>query len=149
MTRESHSNKRNGAYYTPEGVAALLVRAAVRSPGDRLLDPACGDGRFLAHHPNSTGVERDGSAARAARQRVPAANVYNDGFFSWARRAHQSGERFDCVAGTTNAKRPPTRSRLAAPTRNGAQEAAKPENATPSSSHSASAARRVAPLNVW
>ena len=99
MTRDSHSNKRNGAYYTPEGVAALLVRAAVRSPGDRLLDPACGDGRFLAHHPNSTGVERDGSAARAARQRVPAANVYNDDFFAWARRAHQSGERFDCVVG--------------------------------------------------
>ena len=99
MTQDSHSNKRNGAYYTPEGVAALLVRAAVRSPCDRLLDPACGDGRFLAHHANSTGVERDGCAASVARQRAPEANIHNDDFFAWARRAHQRGERFDCVVG--------------------------------------------------
>ena len=96
---DSHSNKRNGAYYTPEGVAGLLVRTAVRSPCDRLLDPACGDGRFLAYHPNSIGVERDGCAALLARQRAPDASVHNDDFFVWARRAHQAGERFDCVVG--------------------------------------------------
>ena len=99
MTQDSHSNKRNGAYYTPEGVAALLVRAAVRSSGDRLLDPACGDGRFLAHHANSTGIERDECTASVARQQVPAADVHNDEFFAWAQRAHQAGERFDCVVG--------------------------------------------------
>ena len=99
MTQDSHSNKRNGAYYTPEDVAALLVRAAVRSPCDRLLDPACGDGRFLAHHVNSTGVERDGCTASVARQRAPEANIHNDDFFAWARRAHRRSERFDCVVG--------------------------------------------------
>lgn len=96
---DSHSNKRNGAYYTPEAVAALLVRTAARSPCDRLLDPACGDGRFLALHPNSIGVERDGCAVRVARQRAPDASVHNADFFVWARRAHQAGERFDCVVG--------------------------------------------------
>ena len=54
--RESSANKRNGTYYTPEGVAAMLVRAAVHAPGDRLLDPACGDGRFLARHGNGVGA---------------------------------------------------------------------------------------------
>ena len=96
---DSESNKRNGAYYTPEAVTALLVRAAVRSPRDRLLDPACGDGRFLAHHPNSIGVERVGCAALLARQRVPDASVHNDDFFVWARKTRQTGERFDCVVG--------------------------------------------------
>ena len=97
--RESSANKRNGAYYTPEGVAAMLVRAAVHAPGDRLLDPACGDGRFLARHGNSVGVERDGHAAAVAGQQAPQANVHNEDFFVWARQAQRAGERFDCVVG--------------------------------------------------
>ena len=93
------SRKRNGAYYTPEAVAALLVRSAVRAPSDRLLDPACGDGRFLAHHANSEGVERDGQAASTACQRAPAARIHNEEFFAWAQRAARAGEQFDCVVG--------------------------------------------------
>ena len=64
-----------------------------------LLDPSCGDGRFLAAHGNSVGVERDASAASAARQRMPQAHVANAEFFAWAERAQRRGERFDCVAG--------------------------------------------------
>ena len=93
------SRKRDGAYYTPEGLAAMLVRAAVRAPADKLLDPACGDGRFLVHHPASVGVERDPLAAGAARQRAPAASVHTEEFFAWAQRARRGGERFDCVVG--------------------------------------------------
>ena len=52
------SQKANGAYYTPESVVAKLVRWAVRRDSDRLLDPACGDGRFVAAHRNSFGVEQ-------------------------------------------------------------------------------------------
>ena len=93
------AQKQNGAYYTPESVAAMLVRWAVRSPDDVLLDPSCGDGRFLAQHGNSVGVERDAGAANAARQRVPLARVANEEFFAWAERTRRGGERFDCVAG--------------------------------------------------
>ena len=96
---EAAPRKRNGAYYTPESVAAMLVRWAVRSPDDALLDPSCGDGRFLAQHGNSIGVERDTLAANAARQRAPLAHVANEEFFAWAERMRRGGERFDCAAG--------------------------------------------------
>ena len=88
--------KENGAYYTPDAVAAALVQWAVRSGSDTLLDPSCGDGRFIARHPNSVGVERDGAAAEAARERAPGALVHQADFFTWAER---TTHRFDCAAG--------------------------------------------------
>ena len=88
--------KENGAFYTPDAVAAALVRWAVRRDSDTLLDPSCGDGRFIAHHPNSVGVERDGAAAEVARQRAPGALVHQADFFTWA---GQTTHRFDCAAG--------------------------------------------------
>ncbi len=36
-----------GQFYTPPPIAELIVRWAVRSPTDRVLDPACGSGTFL------------------------------------------------------------------------------------------------------
>jgi len=36
-----------GAYYTPAVLAEPLCRWAVREPGDRILDPSCGEGSFL------------------------------------------------------------------------------------------------------
>ena len=88
--------KRKGAYYTPERVADALVRYAVRAPTDRLLDPACGDGRFISFHANSVGVERDCAAATMARERAPRAEVHCRDFFDWA---ENTGERFDCAVG--------------------------------------------------
>lgn len=88
--------KENGAYYTPGAVAAALVRWAVRKGTDTLLDPSCGDGRFIARHANSVGVERDGPAAEVARQRAPCARVHQGDFFTWA---EQAKRRFDCAAG--------------------------------------------------
>ncbi|MDE0440729.1 MAG: class I SAM-dependent methyltransferase [Gammaproteobacteria bacterium] len=88
--------KESGAYYTPDPVAAALVQWAARMATDRLLDPSCGDGRFIACHPNSTGVERDQDAACAAKGRAPSAVVHPGDFFEWA---EQSTERFDCAAG--------------------------------------------------
>jgi adenine-specific DNA-methyltransferase len=72
------------------------VQWAVRGPGERLLDPACGDGRFLVRHRNSVGVEQDQEAARAAMARAPWALVHEGDFFAWARATE---ERFDCAAG--------------------------------------------------
>ena len=97
--RELVPQKRDGAYYTPEWLAAMLVSRAARSSSDALLDPSCGDGRFLAQHGDSVGVERDARAANAARERAPQARVVNEEFFAWANRARRSGQRFHCVVG--------------------------------------------------
>ncbi len=76
-----------GQHYTPHEVARLLAALAVRSTGDVVLDPSCGDGRLLAealklkrqlsNQHRSTGsiisdqvfgVERAASAVKAARR---------------------------------------------------------------------------------
>jgi hypothetical protein len=76
--------KQLGAYYTPDAVARSLVRWAVAAHTDRLLDPACGDGRFLAAHTNSVGVEGDPAAAAALQKRSPQSLIHAGDFFSWA-----------------------------------------------------------------
>ena len=90
------SRKTLGSFYTPRNVAETLVRWVVRSPTDRLLDPACGDGRFLAAHQNSVGVDRDISAVIAVTRAIPSTTVHAAEFFEWA---DNTNARFDCVAG--------------------------------------------------
>ncbi|HEY7550378.1 MAG TPA: N-6 DNA methylase, partial [Hyphomicrobiaceae bacterium] len=52
-----------GEYYTPDWLAAKIVRAAVDKPLDqRVLDPACGSGTFLFH-----AIRRHLQAAREAK----------------------------------------------------------------------------------
>lgn len=92
----SATRKSLGSFYTPPEVADRLVRWVVRSSSDRLLDPACGDGRFLAAHSHAVGVDRDGSAVAAATGRVPHATVHAVDFFDWA---DTTEDRFDCVTG--------------------------------------------------
>ncbi len=93
---ENRARKQNGAYYTPERVAAALVRWVVRRPTDRLIDPSCGDGRFLTLHQNSTGVEQDRDALPKAISAAPWATIHEADFFAWA---GETAERFDCAAG--------------------------------------------------
>jgi hypothetical protein len=95
-TKAATLQKRLGAYYTPPEVAETLVRWVVREPGDRLLDPACGDGRFLAAHWNSVGVECDVAGVVAATRRTRASMIHVSEFFSWAQECR---ERFECAAG--------------------------------------------------
>lgn len=90
------TQKENGAYYTPAPVASTLVNWALRGVEDQMLDPACGDGGVIAHHPASVGVERCEQTAVAARQRAPAAQVVCADFFAWAA---TTPSRFDCAAG--------------------------------------------------
>ncbi len=90
------SQKEAGAYYTPRVVADSLLHWALRSDDDRLLDPACGDGGFIASHRNSVGIEQDARAAQLAIQRAPGALVHEGDFFSWAQ---NTLERFECAAG--------------------------------------------------
>jgi len=88
--------KESGAYYTPPDVVDTLIRWATRNSSDRLLDPSAGDGRFLARHPNSVGVEHDACAAAVAMARAPTSTVHIGDFFEYARHAP---EKFDCAAG--------------------------------------------------
>jgi adenine-specific DNA-methyltransferase len=89
-------SKKRGAYYTPEAVARALVAWAAPSQSDRLIDPACGDGIFIAAHTNSVGVEQFSPAAAVARQKAPGAIVHEADFFAWAAETH---ERFDAAVG--------------------------------------------------
>ncbi len=90
------SKKTLGQYFTPPDVAATLTKWVARGSSDRLLDPSCGDGAFLVHHPNAVGVEFSESVANLAKRRVPGASVYQSDFFEWA---SSSIERFDAVLG--------------------------------------------------
>lgn len=90
------SQKQAGAYYTPDAIVEALVSWAVRSDAERLLDPSCGDGRFIAAHRNAVGIEQDAAAARAAINRAPWALVHEGDFFQWA---EATSERFECAAG--------------------------------------------------
>jgi adenine-specific DNA methylase len=90
------SQKQAGAYYTPDSVVTTLLQWAVRDGDDRLIDPACGDGRFIAGHRNTVGIEQDVRAARLASTRAPWAHVHEGDFFAWAATAT---ERFECAAG--------------------------------------------------
>ena len=91
-----HDAKTLGAYFTPEAVADALVRWAVRDPGDLLLDPSSGDGRFVARHPNSVGIERDPTSVAEASARAPDAAIVQSDFFTWA---FADRRRFDCAVG--------------------------------------------------
>jgi hypothetical protein len=61
-----------------------------------MLDPACGDGRFIAQHANSVGIEQDPAAALQAADRAANALVHHADFFDWAA---TTTERFDCAVG--------------------------------------------------
>ena len=90
------SRKHAGAYYTPDPVVSSLVAWAVRQEKDRLFDPACGDGRFIAAHRNAVGIEQDADATRTAMARAPWSLVHEGDFFAWA---SETTERFDCAVG--------------------------------------------------
>lgn len=90
------SQKHSGAYFTPDPVVTSLVHWAVRDPADRMLDPSCGDGSFLAAHKNSVGIEQDARSAAAAIERAPWALVHEGDFFTWA---SETAERFESAAG--------------------------------------------------
>lgn len=83
-----------GAFYTPLSIVGFLADWAIRSPNDRILEPAAGDGNFVRgaasrleslgrHHPvrQLFAVELLESEALAITSSVPAAEVHNRSFF--------------------------------------------------------------------
>lgn len=91
-----NKQKLSGAYFTPSALAEALACWAIRREDDRLLDPSCGDGRFIAAHTNSVGIEQDPQSATTAIRRAPWALVHEGDFFQWA---EATSERFECCAG--------------------------------------------------
>src|SRR5258706_14884194 len=89
--------KRTGAYFTPSDAVRALVGWAVKSPQDRMLDPSCGDGRFIASHRRSVGVEQEHGCSAVAHERAPWALIHEGDFFSCATKTK---ERFECAAGS-------------------------------------------------
>jgi hypothetical protein len=102
-----------GQWFTPPAVADLALslalpdRARARPDTLRLVDPACGDGAFLARARLRgigtgaggavCGVELDPAAAGAARARVPGAQVHEGDLFALDPGA--LGGLFDVVVG--------------------------------------------------
>ena len=88
--------KRLGAYYTPSRVVRSLVSWASDGIGDGgILDPSCGDGRFLEGIRNAVGVDVDPEAITLAASCTQADLVTAD-FFAWAR---DTDRRFAAVVG--------------------------------------------------
>jgi adenine-specific DNA-methyltransferase len=88
--------KRLGQVFTPDEVARALVQWVIRRKADHLLDPSCGDGRFLVYHAASTGIELDPRNAALAQERAPGASIYLAEFFTWA---STTSCRFEAAAG--------------------------------------------------
>lgn len=85
-----------GQFYSPELVASTLVRWLRPRNNERLLDPSCGDGRFISQHTNSTGIDTSDESCSEAKVRAPWAKVLHANFFEWAA---DTTERFECIAG--------------------------------------------------
>jgi len=124
------ARKQLGAWYTPPDLVSTVVDHVVTpefvrarsSPGRslRVLDPACGDGRFLAaveqraqaagFECELVGVDLDPAAAAAAGARCPDAHIVHADAL-----AHDfAGRRFDLVIGN-----PPFLSQMASATTRG------------------------------
>lgn len=104
---ETAADRRLGVFYTPDRLASALTRWALQDGATRVLDPSCGDGRFvlaaaslLAGADGSVvGVDVDRDAVEALRaQRVPGVELHVGSFFdeSFLRRG---GRPFGAVVG--------------------------------------------------
>lgn len=94
MTTVVGESKARGAFYTPRPLADFLTRWAVRSPRDRILEPACGDGAFMDAAVRRYrelgrrslagllyGVEVEAEEAAKAQEVAPSASIVTRDFF--------------------------------------------------------------------
>ncbi|MFN2138812.1 MAG: class I SAM-dependent DNA methyltransferase [Candidatus Promineifilaceae bacterium] len=88
-----------GQFETPLDVADILNGLGVRRPGDRVLDPGCGEGsvlertatwlQWLGSTPSDgsqgdlVGIEANAQAAELARKRVPQATILDGSFLTF------------------------------------------------------------------
>ena len=94
--RQSPSRKDLGSYYTPADVVRTLVSWAMEGClSGGVLDPSCGDGRFLRGLKDAVGVDVDPAASAVASERVEARIVTAD-FLAWA---SETNHRFAATVG--------------------------------------------------
>lgn len=129
----SAERKARGAWYTPPELVDVILDAALvpewiaaRGGAWRVLDPACGDGRFLERadeklrelgvtHVELVGVDIDAGAVAAARRRCPSATIiHGDALGEVFAASEPDVAPFDLVVGN-----PPFLSQLAASTARG------------------------------
>lgn len=97
-------NKLRGGYYTPSVIADFIVKWAIRTPCDFVLEPSCGDGSFLSAIKKSelqcnsvTGVELD--AIEANKAATYGFEIINEDFFTYYRDKIERGRSFDAIIG--------------------------------------------------
>jgi adenine-specific DNA methylase len=86
--------KARGAFYTPAELTEFLAAWAVRRSHDRVLEPSCGDGAFVAAlaarfsalgvqslSTQLIGIEREAEEARKSRSLAPTADIRSLDFF--------------------------------------------------------------------
>ncbi|MBK8988080.1 MAG: SAM-dependent DNA methyltransferase [Chloroflexi bacterium] len=103
-----------GQYETPTDVADLLLGFCLRRPSDRLLDPSCGQGAFLARAarllgwladgPDAPpdvlwGVELDPDTAARAQAALPQAHILSRSFFTLQPGTNDLPPAFDVIIG--------------------------------------------------
>ena len=102
-------NKLRGGYYTPERIADFIVLWALRDPSDKVLEPSCGDGSFLASirkrrsgfpyasDENVIGVELD--TVEAAKAKAHGYTIINGDFFTYYRDFIEGKLSYDVIVG--------------------------------------------------
>lgn len=115
----SSYQKLRGGYYTPSLIAEFLARWAIRTPGDRILEPSCGDGIILeaasralvecdanqAAMGSILGIEVDAQEAASAADRMsggdlaPPCQIKQGDFFEYCITHLLNRETFDAVIG--------------------------------------------------
>ena len=105
LITEATSEKLRGGFYTPETIAAFILRWGINGSTDfDILEPSCGDGVFLEQlqkhqlkYKSITAVELDETEAAKAEQ-IPLINkhIINDDFHTYCNNTLQ---RFDLIIG--------------------------------------------------
>ncbi len=68
-----HERKARGAFFTPAEVARFIAAWAIRTPGDRVLEPSCGEAAFLTEavgRLRALGLPEDGWARALQGQEI-------------------------------------------------------------------------------
>lgn len=102
-------DKLRGGYYTPADISNFIVKWAVRSAEDCILEPSCGDGSFMAaikkhsmknaydNAGNVFGVELE--AVEAQKAAKYGYNIINDDFFTYYEKNIENRQTFDVIIG--------------------------------------------------
>jgi adenine-specific DNA-methyltransferase len=90
--------KARGGFYTPAAVTDFMAAWCIREPGDRALEPSCGDGAFIAASAERYaalgvidladrlyGVELEDGEAAKSRLLAPTAKIVTSSFFDVAK----------------------------------------------------------------